>query len=321
MLQIIKSFLKTKAKYGEYDYNTAESLLISDKPYSLIAQTGYDEPEYLQENIMNCVLAYSRHKDTAIALFKDFVAYYERKTGTEVKVTFPPISVSNSFERQMFIAKYLQHPNHSVNDLRTLLWVSERTIADDLARLRGNSDPIQICGKIFSIPDTALQKGKVHFASTAHPLFLTPNLTQIIVTLKGLKAMSEQEEYRSYAIKTAQSIWEQLSDYAVERIEYVFENILPDDLKWYTQLNCGDNQMFYSEYECSRENVFLDCIKNGKTFFAEYDDGLETVFLTNCRFIEGSYSGKSVSVQCDQGTKEVFFDKILRSSYSQEGLL
>lgn len=321
MKKIINSFLKTEAKYGVYDYNTAEALLVGDKPCSLIMQDGYDEPEYWQETLRECVLAYTRDKDSAITVFKDFISYYERKTGNKANIKFPPISISSTFERQMFIAKYLQSPDNKVSDLRDILWVGEKTIREDLACLRGNKNPIQVCGKVFVIPETTAQKGKLFFSSTAHPLFLTPNLTQVLVTLKGLKVMSEQEVYYSYAIKTAQSIWEQLSEYAKKRIAYVLENILPEDVEWYVNLADVEDNMFYSEYQCSCDNVFLDCIKNGKSFHIEYDEGDNSLFFTNCCFVVGSYTGDSFDVDCDQGRKTLLFEKVLRSSYAEEGLL
>jgi hypothetical protein len=134
--------------------------------------------------------------------------------------------------------------------------------------------------------------------------------------------MSGQYIYKSYAIKTAQDIWEQLSEYAKNRIIYVLKNILPEDLDWYLNLECNNSHTFYSERECSeKNNIYLECIKNGKSFYVEYDEDDNTVFLTNCVFKEGTYTGHSMVVECDQGVKEVIFEKILRSAYSQEGLL
>jgi hypothetical protein len=55
-------------------------------------------------------------------------------------------------------------------------------------------------------------QGTLYFPSTAHPLFLTPNLTQEIVILKGLKNMAEDPLYAEYARVAAADIWERLLD-------------------------------------------------------------------------------------------------------------
>ena len=127
-------------------------MLIGGKDYFLNFQDGDDESEYLYCNIPACVKAYSSNKDTAIALFRDLVLFLKEK-GVEVPhVDFPPIPVSNTFERLMFIAKYLQGKDSQISDLSDILWISRRQIEADLAKLRGkDSDPIQVCGKPFYI--------------------------------------------------------------------------------------------------------------------------------------------------------------------------
>ena len=255
-----------------YDMKTARNLLKGDGESALIRQEFYENSEYLAYSIKTSVRAYSRNKDVAIHIYKDFLKFLKAKGGVEVDVQFPPISISNTFERLMFIAKYLQDPRHKVSDLPDLLWVSQRTISDDIKRLRGDhEDPIQVCGRVFTIDDLEKHSDTVYFPSTAHPLFLTPNLTQVLVTLKGLKAMAGNPLYAEYARLAATDIWEQLSDYAKTRIHFVLSELMPEDLTWYKSLRKSDNETFYSEVRCSGPSVVLDCMKNGKPFCVEYD--------------------------------------------------
>ena len=197
----------------------------------------------------------------------------------------------------MFIAKYLQDPRHSISELPELLWVSQKTVSEDIKRLSGNhDDPIQVCGKPFIIDEMERNRDSVHFPSTAHPLFLTPNLTQVLVTLKGLREMADYPLYAGYARTAASDIWEQLSDYAKSRIRFVLSELLPEDLDWYESLRKSEDGLFLSEARCSGHNVVLDCIKNGKAFCAEYaDDGIIRIFQ-DCVFVPGSYSGGSIEV-------------------------
>ena len=319
----IDEYARKKKYYNlSCDAETVHNLIKGDGKYSFKSQPDYTNSENLAYNIEYSVKSYTRDKDIAINIYKDFCAFLKGK-GIETIVSFPPISVSNSFERLMFISKYLQDPRHKVSDLEDLLWVSDRTILNDLKKLRGkDEDPIQICGKVFKIDDLERGRDVVHFPSTAHPLFLTPNLTQVLVTLKGLKAMCDDPLYAEYARLVAADIWEQLSDYAKTRIHFVLSELLPEDLAWYEKLRKQDDESFYSEYRCSPNgNVFLDCIKNEKAFCVEYDGEDGICLYSNCVFIPRSMADGSFEVNCNQGKVRLYFDKILRSAYTAEELL
>ena len=318
---LIDEFI-SKTKYRPYK-KIRVSLLTGGKPYSLNVQPEFDQSDFLPDNIRSCVKAYTHDKDSAIALFRDFVGYLGDQ-GIPVDVSFPPIPVSNSFERLMFIAKYLQEPIHSIADLPNVLWVSERTIEEDLRRLRGIDDPIQVCGRVFAIPDTERHDGQLTFVSTAHPLFLTENLTQILVLLKGLKHMAENPLYSAYARLTGAEIWDQLSPYAKKRIHFVLGELMPEDLKWYESLGSSEHS-FHTEEMCSRvmntgSSVLLDCIKNGKSFCLEQDEHV----YQNCQVIEGSYKFDNgcpqVDVECSAGRITVYIRRVIRSAYTIEEL-
>ena len=305
-----------------YDMKTARNLLKGDGEAALMQQEFYENSEYLAYNIKASVRAYSRNKDIAIHVYSDFLKFLKAKSGVEVSVQFPPISISNTFERLMFIAKYLQDPRHKVSDLPDLLWVSQRTINDDIKRLRGDhEDPIQVCGKVFTIDDMEKHKDTVYFPSTAHPLFLTPNLTQVLVTLKGLKTMADDPLYAEYARLAATDIWEQLSDYAKTRIHFVLSELLPEDLSWYESLRKPDDEYFYSEVRCSGSSVVLDCMKNGKTFCVEYEGEDGVCLYKQCSFIPRSYDGNSIEVNSASGCVRLILDRIIRSAYTAEEMM
>ena len=320
-------FISSKSLRYDTDLRkTAKTLLKGNKPYSLTQMPGFEESEYLAENIKTSVKAAPRGKDSAIRAYKAFVSFLRQKD-VEVNVAFPPIPIENSFERQMFIAKYLQDENAKISDLEDILWVSNRTIDQDLQRLyRGSADPIQVCGRPFFIPGGERVKGQMRTPSTAHPLFLTENLTQVIVMLKGLRIMAENPIYTRYAEATAADIWQQLSSYARRRICFILSELLPDDLHWYEKLG-GSDGTFVTERDCSvKGNVLVDCLKNGKAFCVEYreDDG-GVIFYDDCHIVPGSYqfSGHSISVEVNsrQGKKTLESGRIVRSAYSVEELV
>lgn len=322
----IEEFLKSNNKYMGYDETMVDNLLQVSKKYSLLSLYGPGEieVEFLKKGIKESVKAYSSYKDNAIGIYKKFLGFLDKEYDINVDIAFPPIPVSISFERIMYIAKYLQNPEHKVKDLADILWVSERTVLDDIAKLKGNTDdPLQVCGKKFIIEDIKRRNGKVTMASTAHPIFLTGNLTQVIVTLKGLKSMSQDSAYSAYAIEMAKSIWTQLSDYAKERIIYVTSEMLPDEVEWYLSLGDKDENSFHSEYMCSNTDGaghVIDCLKNRKACCIEYQqDDNTVVFYEDCKVYD--YDGNTIKVSCKGEKVELLSDKVLRSGYTIEELI
>ena len=321
--ETIKEFLKYKNNYSGYNKKTVENLMLGDKEYSLIKINGLGElkAEELKESIKLSVKLYTRNKDSAIEIYKKYLNFLNTKK-FHVDITFPPIPVSITFERIMFIAKYIQNPENKISDLKDVLWVSSRTIEDDIAILKGRKDPIQVNGKRFVIDDIERNRGTVSMSSTAHPIFLTSNITQIIVTLKGLKLMSQNSAFKVYAEEMARSIWTQLSDYAKNRIIYVMENLIPDELEWYKNLNIEKDDSFYNEIRCSSTEgagCVLDCLKNGKECFVEYQENEKTTFYENCKILK--YLDDKIRIECKGKLFDLEIDKILRSSYTLEELI
>lgn len=303
---------------------TARKLLTGDRAWDLPRQPGYEESEYLADNIKSSVKAAPRGKDTAIEVYREFVSFLQKK-GVGVSVSFPPIPIESSFERQMFIAKYLQEEDARISDLEDLLWVSERTVQEDLLRLRGEADPLQICGRVFKIEGTERSRGQVRFASTAHPLFLTENLTQVIVMLKGLRIMAQNPLYARYAEASAADIWEQLSPYAKRRIRFVLGEVLPEDLGWYEKLEKRAGSFATERALSVRGDVWLDCIKNGKTFVVEYREDTGVRIYRDCRFVPSSFhagrDSADILVDCREGRKALHSSRVIRSAYTIEELL
>lgn len=319
-------FLKTNFHPKSDLLKTAKTLLKGDKPYSLPKQEGWNEAGNLDVNIKQSVKNIPRGKDTAVSVYKMLVTFLKTK-GIEVDVEFPPVPIDSSFERQMFIAKYLQSKDNRIEGLEDILWISRRTVEEDLGRLYRNSkDPIQICGRPFFIPDSTRTGDRYESASTVRPLFLTENLTQVIVMLKGLRQMAEDPLYTQYAEASAADIWEQLSDYAKKRIRFVLGELLPEDLSWYEHLETDSTNRFATERQCSVPgNVWLECLKNDKPFCVEYQTDTGVELYKDCRYVNTQPSREAgehiIAVECNQGRKLLETSRVIRTSYTIEELL
>lgn len=324
----IKAYVAEYAKQEKYiglsaSVDVVHTLINSKKKYAFTEQECYENSEFLPYNIKTSVSGYERDKKVAIEIYKHFLQFLREK-GVDTEVQFPPIDISNSFERQMFIAKYFHDPRHNptTTELSKKLWVSEATIRKDLSKLLGeDNDPIQVCGRKFVIDDAERRRGTVEFASTPHPIFLTYNLSQVIVTLKGLKAMSDNPLYKDYAQSAAADIWGQLSDYAKTRICDVLPELLSENTTWYRNLKVDDVGFFRTEQQCSAENNILDCLKNGKIFYVKYaaPDGIR--IYRQCRCLPHTLKDRSIEVECTDGRVHLDFDKVIKTAYTAESLL
>ncbi len=316
---------------GNYEHNqkyhlpmkidAIRNLMTEEKAkYGFKAQDVYEEPEYFNFNFRNSVQNYKRNKDNAIKVYKQFLEFLKAK-GISADVTFPPIPVSNSFERLMFIAKYFHKPNEKISELSNILWVDQRTVKDDIKKLMGiDKDPLQVCGKKFEIPEIDSENDTLKFESTAHPLFLTPNITQLIVTLKGLKEMSENPLYGNSAKITAAIIWEQLSDYAKKRIPEVLMELLSEDPAWYENLKNVDNNLYYTERACVVENAdTIFCYAKGENFCMEVMNGDDKGIYTNCHHVR-FHDSENFEFESDQGKKKLSLKNEIRISDTLNGI-
>jgi len=225
----------------------------------------------------------------------------------------------------MYLANELQGEDLNIEDLSERLWVSTRTLEEDLKKLRGlDEDPIQILGRKFEIRDMERKNGKVLLSSTVHPFFLTWNLTQVIAALKGLQMMMENPLMKVYAEKSAEDLWMQLSSYGKNRILQVSKELFQEDTAFYEALARSESDAFLEEKRFKTTDgpsVLMDCLKNEKSFFMEYleEDG-SAVFLEGCHCIPGTYKGSFLKIEYKEGVRTVFFDRVLRSAYTKEEL-
>lgn len=322
MDEYIKEFLEDyERKYNPpMKIAAVRNLLVGEKQPSFQAQHHYAYTEDLECNFRNSVQNYKRNKDNAIKVYKMFLEFLRTK-GISSDVTFPPIPVSNSFERLMFIAKYFHEPGKKISDLSNILWVDQRTVKDDIKKLMGiDNDPLQVCGKKFEIPEIDSENDTLKFESTAHPLFLTPNITQLIVTLKGLKEMSENPLYGNSAKITAAIIWEQLSEYAKKRIPEVLKELLSEDPAWYENLQNIDQSLFYTERACVVENAdTIFCYAKGENFCMEVLDGDDKGIYTNCHRVR-FYDSDNFEFESDKGKKKLSLKNKIRIAQTLDGI-
>jgi hypothetical protein len=265
--------------------------------------------------IKDSVSSYTRKKLNLINIYKQYIDFLQSEYGIKVDIKFPPV-FNNDFDRQMYIIKSLHQRRYSAAELGEELWLSERTITNDLVAME---DGISILGqqmRITRVENVYHQKG----LNTIHPIFLSANLTQVVVMLKGLESQAQDQAYREYAVRLAANIWRELSDYGRQRILDIYQklNLNPE---WFDLLEeRRNNSLYSSEAGCSYEqgagNV-LDYLKNGKPCTIEIRTGKNTKILADCRIRD--YSGDEITVEHASALQHIPIKSVVKvTRYSQE---
>lgn len=338
LAEIVRAFIKKRSRYSKYSKSTITNLFgVSETPkeyafLALVGQKSYPDNQQndLEKNISytirESIKSYSHSKETAVTLYRRFIDFLREDYNLNIMVEFPPIAVWISLERQMYIAKLLQDSNFNTSELANILLVSERTIEDDLAKLRGrDGDPLQVMGQQLII-DFDRDRNGIRFPSTVHPLFLTLNLTQVIAVLQGLEYQSRIPGYEKYAYFTAENIWNQLSDYAKNHI-FSLTGTLKLNTEWLNRIDYAREvndirRLFSSERQCSVNegcgNILM-CLKNNKPCYLEYyeENGTTNIYHEVLPIKRDSHR-----VFCKAGGTEYWFDlfRILRSALRIEEL-
>ena len=89
----------------------------------------------------------------------------------------------------------------------------------------------------------------------------------------------------------------------------------------YENLKKDDDNTFYTELRCSEGNNILDCMKNDKAFFVEYDSPSGTCIYQQCRYLPHTYDGTGIEVDCTSGRIWLELDKVIKTAYTAEDLL
>lgn len=224
--------------------------------------------------------------------------------GIMVDLEKPNFNYSNQIERQIHLIKFF-HPdeNHSLGDAENELWMyNKEKLIDDINDISyGN---LSFLGNRIKL-NYDRNNDEISCSSTGHPIIMVENLTQIIVQLEGLRMMAKGP-MKEYAIATIRTILNQLSDYALERIEYVLDNLVGVDSSFYFDIIDGEEDLFFDENKCSSikgVGAALSFLKNNKNFYIAYKQGDKTA-IRYCKF--NRYTGFEYLDLVDLNTDESF---------------
>lgn len=150
----------------------------------------------LLEAMRTAVTRTSINKDRLIALYQQFLAWIEEKTGHRYEgIAFPPVKISQPFERQLFMAKYLQEPGHRVEDLPGMLWLSMRRIQKDIRSLTGlRKASFGYQGEQLRLPQGMQMQQALPKEASLHPFFLSLSWADLQVLVQALLGHESQDQ-------------------------------------------------------------------------------------------------------------------------------
>jgi hypothetical protein len=152
----------------------------------------------------------------------------------------------SDIESQLDIIKYLQGTPKTMETLVERYWLNEKNIRPNLNALENG---IEFQDQKIKIERSSDGKQQLKYKSTAHPVFLPLNLTQVYALTVGIKKISKDTQYDNILNDLSDWIYSQLSDYAKGIINESIE-------KWKEPITFEDRKQEYnSEKEIWEENL------------------------------------------------------------------
>lgn len=324
LAKTVDRFLESRYRRDDDTGKAARNLLKGRSSFAFLKQsaiinllnrpvTDRDVIECIPAAVKESVTSYPRDHNTAIEIYKKYLNFVREKYAVSVHVDFPP-TFNSQFDRQMYIVKSLHAGDKTSEQLADELWVSERTIREDLRQL---DEGINVLGQRLAVSRSTVLRNR-RMKNTIHPIFLSANLTQVVVLLRGLEMQARDPAYREYAERLARNIWNELSDYARTRIKYV-SRMLNLNTAWFEMLDeKGLFNLYSSEEDCSVEEGLGSVImflKNGQRCAIEIETATGTEILENCLVKEWLNNG-TIRIEHNGKYRDISEDSVIRARRS-----
>jgi len=319
MVELIQTYVRSQVIASQR--NVVSRLLMDDSRKSFLHY--YEDYEGdIPTSIREVVKSSTTAKRDIIIRCKGFIGWLERQTGENYSIDWPPIDVGNRFERIIYIMRTLQTEQTNVVEyLADKLWVSTRTIEDDLAIMMNEDRTVDgtLLGESLYVNGFTRGRGTVEFLSTIHPVLLLENLTCITLTLHALLEKADAPEQHDWLMMTARHIWRQLTDYAKERVikvtaqKYGENSAMSGRLVELNQVLESEGFVTEPEARVAASNQLMYAMKAGEPCKLDFldDDGKVVHFEGVPGFDRGKFS--QALIELADGTKvPVPFSRVIR---------
>jgi DNA-binding Lrp family transcriptional regulator len=336
----IKSMVERFKETNKYEHKDIdiEKLLFGREKYSLVMQE--EIIKILDKNVIKTTNKEELNRDISEAInasmdemkiFKDRVSgkkVYKELTsmlntdyGFKIDIgSLDDIVIGTSEERCVYLLRQTERQNgngeiKTLRDISDELGCSTRALQKDVKKM--TEQGFKLMGlniKLVSENQNVLQMG-----STPHPVILMQNISQLVVMLEGLRAMTKIKAYENSANSTAADVWNQLTEYTRKNILDAIEKLDTNaaTMNWYDSID--KEGKYHSRFLTEIENCNADPIsqlmylmKNGKQFNLTYinDEGTKAT-LCDCEIIKYLIDSHKLTVKTPEGNYEIVDEKII----------
>ena len=334
----IKSMIEKFKDIYEYEYRDVEKILLGREDYSLVMQE--EIIQILDRNVIKTTNKETLSYDISIAINESMSRiknFKERVSGKKVynelalklntdygfNIDISDLNdkvIGTAEERCVYLLRQTERQNDNgerktLRDISDELGCSVRALQKDVKKI--TEQGFKLMG--LNIKLVSEEKDILQMESTPHPVILMQNISQLVVMLEGLRAMSKVQAYKNSSNSSAVDIWNQLTEYTRTKILDVVEKLdtNKDTMDWYDSIDREGkyHSRFLTEFENCGENpisqlMFL--MKNEKQFNLTYvnDDGMQ-VTLCDCEIISYIIDKHKLTVKTPDGKYEILDEKIL----------
>lgn len=230
-------------------------------------------------------------KVLAKGVYQEFADFLADNYGFSIDLSdMAKAMIGSPEERWMYLLRETERSQQGEGKMKIAqiaekLGCSRRSLELDVKRI--TLAGFKLLGQNIQLVDE--ENSVLNMQSTPHPLVLMQNISQILVLFEGLRAMEKIQAYRTFAHYTAINIWNQLTEYAQNKVLDALELMGQDaEIGWYLNLRDESNKVnrFFSETKMSESDPMSQLMylaKNQMPFNLVYlDKQGERIELQDC---------------------------------------
>ncbi|MFZ5626798.1 MAG: hypothetical protein ACOY3H_05580 [Bacillota bacterium] len=268
----------------------------------------------LEKLLIKCadgISSYTRDKGRLTRILNHFFNFVRQKYQIDIEPEnyFPVFDTLEKSERMVALLKYLQEPR-TRREIAEHFHISERALADDLTELQSGFTFLGYTMKI------ELNRRENTYDSTIHPIFLPLNLSEVYALTVGLKLIGRNSIFGDIFYYIADSIFQQLSVYAKQRIAGKAEekgisfNEIP------AMVYRAEDQIIAS----GRNQLLAYFLKSGAPCKIEYntESGIQTIIGKVDYAKSGrDYATDRIIIQNEKQQVEIEYEQILSIQFAR----
>ncbi|GAW28571.1 hypothetical protein [Carboxydocella sp. ULO1] len=255
--------------------------------------------------------SYTRDKGKLTRILNHFFNFVSQKYQLDIEPEdyFPVFNTLEKSERMVALLKYLQEPR-TKREIAEHFHISERALNDDLNVLQSGFTFLGYSMKI------TLNRGERTYDSTIHPIFLPLNLSEVYALTVGLKLMGRNSVFGDIFYYIADSIFQQLSSYAKQRIAGKAKEVGISFDEIPALVYRAEDEIIAS----GRKQLLAYFLKSGAPCKIEYNTkaGIRTITgKVNYANSEGKYETNRIVVQNEKQQVEIDYAQILSIQFAR----